>query len=123
MHVAGMEQSAAPPADQRNCTTTQPGAWLGPGQELGQTILRAPEAETEAEGDHVALSVIVGVAGVAEQVDLGQVLALDRVELTVQPVEVGGLVERVERPAIDDIQKYCITERSAFKGLGEVEQL
>ena len=59
----------------------------------------------------------------AEQTDLGQILTLHCVQLSVQLVEVGGLVERVERPAIDDIQKYCITERSAFKGLGEVEQL
>ena len=98
MHVAGMEDSAAPPAHQGNSLTTQTGAWLSPGQELCQTILRSEEAETEAEGDHVAVSVIVRVARVAEQIDLGQILALHCVQLTVQLVEVRRLVESVERP-------------------------
>ena len=123
MHVAGLEYSAAPSPCQGNSPTAQPGSWLRAGQELCETILRSQGAETEAQSDHVALLVIVRVAGLAQQGDPGQVLALHRVQLSVQLVEVGGLVERVERPAIDDIQKYCITERSAFKGLGEVEQL
>ena len=98
MHVAGMEDSAASPAHQGNSLTAQPGAGLSPGQELCQTILRSEEAETEAEGDHVAVSVIVRVARVAEQIDLGQILALHCVQLTVQLVEVRRLVESVERP-------------------------
>ena len=101
MHVAGMEDSAAASPHQGHRPTAQSGAWLGrrPDQELCQTILRPEEAETEAQRDHVALLVVVGVAGVAEQVDLGQVLALHRVQLSVQLVQVRGLVERVERPA------------------------
>ena len=83
MHVAGMKYSAARPAHQRNSLTAQSAAWLGPGQELCQTILGTTEAETEAQRDHVSLLVIVRVAGMAEQADLGQILALHCVQLTV----------------------------------------
>ena len=83
MHVAGMEDSAAAPARQGDGLTAQTAAWLRPGQELCQAILRPEEAEPEAESDHVALLVIVRVAGMAEQADLGQILALHCVQLTV----------------------------------------
>lgn len=83
MHVAGMEDSAAAPARQGDGLTAQTAAWLRPGQELCQAILRPEEAQPEAESDHVALLVVLRVAGLAEQLNLGQVLALHGVQFSV----------------------------------------
>ena len=97
VHVARLEHSAAPSLHQPAPVASEGGARLAR-QELCERVLRTEGAQAQAQGDHVALLVVVRVTGVAQQVELGQVLALHGVQLRVQLVQEGRLVEGVERP-------------------------
>ena len=97
MHVAGIKYFTARLADLPLGSGGQLGFCRG-FEKLCDGVLGTEDAETHPEGDHVPLVVVVRVAGVTDHPQPRHVLDTHGVQLPVQPVEVGRLVERVERP-------------------------